>query len=43
VIIPARNESRTIATLLASILASTYSPFELLVVDDRSPGPAGPR
>jgi chlorobactene glucosyltransferase len=36
VIIPARNESRTIATVIASILQSTYEPFELLVVDDRS-------
>jgi chlorobactene glucosyltransferase len=36
VIIPARNESSTIATVLGSILQSTYQPFELLVVDDRS-------
>jgi chlorobactene glucosyltransferase len=36
VIIPARNESSTIATVVRSILASTYQPFELLVVDDRS-------
>jgi chlorobactene glucosyltransferase len=35
-IIPARNESRTIATVLESILRSTYHPLELLVVDDRS-------
>lgn len=36
VIIPARNESATIATVVGSILATTYSPLELLVVDDRS-------
>jgi chlorobactene glucosyltransferase len=36
VIIPARNESATIATVVGSILATTYRPFELLVVDDRS-------
>lgn len=36
VIVPARNESATIATVVGSILATTYRPFELLVVDDRS-------
>jgi chlorobactene glucosyltransferase len=36
VIIPARNESATIATVLRSVLASRYHPFELIVVDDRS-------
>ncbi len=36
VIIPARNESETIATVIRSILASTYDRFELIVVDDRS-------
>lgn len=36
VIIPARNESATITTVVSSILASTYSPFELLVIDDQS-------
>jgi chlorobactene glucosyltransferase len=36
VIIPARNESSTIATVVGSILASKYEPFELLVVDDCS-------
>jgi chlorobactene glucosyltransferase len=36
VIIPARNESTTIETVVRSILASSYRPFELLVVDDRS-------
>jgi chlorobactene glucosyltransferase len=36
VIVPARNESATIGTVIASILATTYRPFELLVVDDRS-------
>jgi chlorobactene glucosyltransferase len=36
VIIPARNEAATIATVVDSVLRSTYRPFELLVVDDRS-------
>ena len=36
VIVPARNESAVIATVVASILATTYDPIELLVVDDRS-------
>jgi len=36
IIVPARNESATIANLARSILATTYHPFELLVVDDRS-------
>ena len=36
VIIPARNESATIATVVRSILASPYTPFEVIVVDDRS-------
>ena len=36
VIIPARNESAQIATVLESVLASTYTPLEVLVVDDRS-------
>jgi chlorobactene glucosyltransferase len=36
VIVPARNESATIQIVVSSILATTYSPFELLVVDDRS-------
>jgi chlorobactene glucosyltransferase len=36
VIIPARNEAETIETVVRSILASQYRPFELLVVDDRS-------
>jgi glycosyltransferase involved in cell wall biosynthesis len=36
VIIPARNEAHTIETVVASILATTYEPFELIVVDDRS-------
>lgn len=35
-IIPARNEANTIATVVRSILDSNYSPLELLVVDDRS-------
>jgi len=36
VVIPARNESSTIATVVGSILATTYHPIELIVVDDRS-------
>jgi chlorobactene glucosyltransferase len=36
VIIPARNESATIETVVRSVLASAYVPLELLVVDDRS-------
>jgi chlorobactene glucosyltransferase len=36
VIIPARNEATTIATVIRSILDTSYSPVELLVVDDRS-------
>ena len=36
VVIPARNESSTIATVISSILATTYDPIELIVVDDRS-------
>jgi chlorobactene glucosyltransferase len=36
VVIPARNESETIAAVVRSILTSSYGAFELLVVDDRS-------
>lgn len=36
VIIPARNESATIETLLASLRETTYDSVEILVVDDRS-------
>jgi chlorobactene glucosyltransferase len=36
IIVPARDEAETIQTLVRSILASDYRPFELLVVDDRS-------
>lgn len=36
VVVPARNEAATIATVVRSVLASTYRPLELLVVDDRS-------
>ena len=36
IVIPARNESSNIATVVGSILATTYDPIELLVVDDRS-------
>jgi chlorobactene glucosyltransferase len=36
VIIPARNESAVIETVVRSVLASSYRPLELLVVDDRS-------
>ena len=34
VIIPARNEERTIETVVRSVLRSTYMPLEVLVVDD---------
>ncbi len=36
VIVPARNESATIGTLLTSLRASTYQPLEIIVIDDRS-------
>ena len=36
VIIPARNEERTIETVVRSVLRSTYMPLEVLVVDDGS-------
>ncbi len=36
VIIPARNEARTIETVLESVSRSTYQPLEIIVVDDRS-------
>jgi len=36
VVIPARNEAVNIATCVGSLAASTYSSFEILVVDDRS-------
>jgi chlorobactene glucosyltransferase len=36
IIIPARNEASNIAGVVQSILRSSYTPFELLVVDDRS-------
>lgn len=36
VIIPARNEAAMIERCVRSILASTYTPLEVLVVDDRS-------
>jgi chlorobactene glucosyltransferase len=36
VIIPARNEAANIARCVRSVLATTYRPIELLVVDDRS-------
>lgn len=36
IIVPARNEAAVIGTVVRSILATTYRPFELLVVDDRS-------
>lgn len=36
VIIPARNESATIETVIRSLLTSGYHPFEVIVVDDRS-------
>lgn len=36
VIIPARNEAGTITTVLTSVLAAVYEPFEVIVVDDGS-------
>jgi chlorobactene glucosyltransferase len=36
VVIPARNESRVIATVLGSVLESRYTALEIIVVDDRS-------
>lgn len=36
IIVPARNESSNIATVVQSILATHYEPIELIVVDDRS-------
>ncbi len=36
VVVPARNEAANLPTVVGSILASTYEPFELVVVDDRS-------
>ncbi len=35
-VIPARNESAQIETVVRSALASTYTPLEVIVVDDRS-------
>ncbi len=36
VIIPARNEARNIERCVRAVLATTYSPLEVIVVDDRS-------
>jgi chlorobactene glucosyltransferase len=36
VVVPARNEAATIVALLRSILAASYRPFEVLIVNDRS-------
>ena len=36
VVIPARNESAVIATVVGSVLASAYEPIEVVVVDDGS-------
>lgn len=36
IIIPARNEAANIDTVLGSIIRSSYAPFEVIVVDDRS-------
>jgi chlorobactene glucosyltransferase len=36
IIIPARNEAAAITTVVRSVLGTSYTPFELLVVDDRS-------
>ncbi len=36
VVIPARNEARNIERCVRSVLATRYSPIEMIVVDDRS-------
>jgi chlorobactene glucosyltransferase len=36
IVLPARNEAANILTVVQSLLASSYRPFELIVVDDRS-------
>lgn len=36
VIVPARNEEKNIANCLHHLLSQTYSPYEVIVVDDRS-------
>lgn len=36
VIIPARNEAHQVDTVVRSVLASTYTPLQVIVVDDRS-------
>ena len=36
VIVPARNEARVVETVVRTVLASSYSNLELIVVDDRS-------
>jgi chlorobactene glucosyltransferase len=36
IIVPARNEAGNIAPLIASLLSTSYRPFEVIVVDDRS-------
>ena len=36
IIVPARNEADNIARMVRSVLATTYDPVEVLVVDDRS-------
>jgi hypothetical protein len=41
VIVPARNEARSIARCVRSILASTYPALEVIVVDDRSEDDTG--
>ncbi len=42
VIVPARNEQRNIAACVRSILASTYTGFHVIVVDDHSTDDTGP-
>ena len=36
IIVPARNEAANIGPLIGSLLSSSYRPFEVIVVDDRS-------
>src|SRR5512140_965360 len=42
IVVPARNEERTIELTVRALLAQTYEPFELVVVNDRSTDRTGP-
>ncbi|MFN8006502.1 MAG: glycosyltransferase family 2 protein [Terriglobia bacterium] len=41
VVVPARNEEKNLEAALRSMLAQTYSPFEIIVIDDRSTDQTG--